>query len=152
MSKLDAYDLPTPIYQPRGWTEHAACKGKGDLFFISRGGNSSTQVRAAKAICAECPVLDQCREYALNDASLEGVWAGMNDRERKKARRLGRGVLVRCRHCLGTFHARNSKASICEDCAARGHLSGNEHCGQCGRESEDWLTHSMRSTVVGRRR
>jgi WhiB family redox-sensing transcriptional regulator len=36
----------------------------------------------AKAICETCPVIVECREYAL-EWELHGIWGGMTEKERK---------------------------------------------------------------------
>lgn len=44
--------------------------------------------REAKKICNEpCPILDECREYAIERPVLEGVYGGMSTDERKKERK-----------------------------------------------------------------
>lgn len=65
------------------WTENAACKGKGHLFFED---DHLTIVRKAKAVCATCPVVDQCLMYAMDNNEF-GVWGGMTANERKNLRR-----------------------------------------------------------------
>ncbi|WP_424556268.1 WhiB family transcriptional regulator [Streptacidiphilus pinicola] len=49
---------------------------------------------AAKRVCAGCPVLDECRTYALEAREPYGVWGGMSEDERAallRMRRLRRG-------------------------------------------------------------
>jgi hypothetical protein len=41
--------------------------------------------RAAKAICANCPVRTLCRAYALGSGELYGIWGGTTERERQSA-------------------------------------------------------------------
>lgn len=65
------------------WRVHAACIGQGDLFFIERGETA----RPAKAICATCPVISECLEYALNNGIKEGIWGGLAERERRAIKR-----------------------------------------------------------------
>jgi WhiB family redox-sensing transcriptional regulator len=43
----------------------------------------------ARAICAVCPVTDQCLAFALADTDLVGCWAGTTGQERR-AMRAGR--------------------------------------------------------------
>ncbi|GAB3656621.1 WhiB family transcriptional regulator [Glycomyces tarimensis] len=72
------------------WFADARCTDpriNPDVFFPVPG----QTVRAAKAICAVCPVKRRCLEYALGDTSLRGVWGGMSERERRAERRW-RGV------------------------------------------------------------
>jgi len=40
-------------------------------------------VATAKAICAACPVLAQCREHALKTREPYGVWGGMSEEDRE---------------------------------------------------------------------
>jgi WhiB family redox-sensing transcriptional regulator len=59
----------------------------GDVFFPDVG--QWTKVRAAKAICARCDIAATCRQDALDDPSLEGIWGGTTAREREQLRRDG---------------------------------------------------------------
>jgi len=43
-------------------------------------------VEAAKAVCVSCPVIEQCRTYALERGERFGVWGGLSARERKTLR------------------------------------------------------------------
>ncbi len=59
------------------WREHAKCAGKGDLFF------DDLRDQQAKAICADCPVREQCLDHAVRTPEQYGVWGGMTPRERR---------------------------------------------------------------------
>jgi len=61
----------------------ASCVGlPPELWF---GGGFPQNV--VKRVCARCPVLLECREYALGDPSItSGYWGGMTQLEREKAR------------------------------------------------------------------
>lgn len=65
-----------------------ACKtADPELFFaedITKEGKRDVAV--AKGICARCPVLARCREFALVNTD-HGVWGGMTAEERLKWRR-----------------------------------------------------------------
>ncbi len=39
--------------------------------------------RRAKAICASCPVLESCLDYALTIREPHGIWGGLNEMERR---------------------------------------------------------------------
>lgn len=43
-------------------------------------------VTEAKAICATCPLIRQCRDYALDPRISDGIWGGMSEAERRAAR------------------------------------------------------------------
>jgi WhiB family redox-sensing transcriptional regulator len=65
------------------WKDRHLCRETDpELFFAS----SKPAIRQAQAICGECPVLEACREYAIPDWTLVGVWGGTTTSERKKIR------------------------------------------------------------------
>ena len=37
----------------------------------------------AKEICAACPVVGECRDYALSIREPHGVWGGLSEQERR---------------------------------------------------------------------
>ena len=67
------------------WSDRAAClRAEPETFFpIGKGGFALDEVSAAKAICATCAVLEQCREYALRSRQPFGVWGGLDEEERR---------------------------------------------------------------------
>jgi len=40
----------------------------------------------ARAICATCPVTEDCLAYAMGDVDTVGIWAGTTGRERRAMR------------------------------------------------------------------
>ena len=68
------------------WTDEAACKGQTELYFPRQGDNSS--FARAQQICFSCPVFNECKEYALTNYERFGIWAGMNEKKRRVARRV----------------------------------------------------------------
>lgn len=76
--------ITTKILQPVDWQVNAACNDvEPEIFFPERGGSS----KAARAVCNECSVRDQCLEYALNNKEQFGIWGGTSERERRRLRR-----------------------------------------------------------------
>ena len=69
----------------RDWWQDAECLHYSGLvdFFPARGESA----RDAKAVCARCPVREECLEYALQWEPLCGVWGGLSERERRQLRR-----------------------------------------------------------------
>jgi len=69
----------------RDWRQLAACRhADPELFFpVSASGPSQDQVTQAKAICAGCPVRQQCLGFALDTRQDHGVWGGMSEEERR---------------------------------------------------------------------
>ncbi|ACZ32458.1 transcription factor WhiB (plasmid) [Xylanimonas cellulosilytica DSM 15894] len=53
-----------------------------EVFFPEKGGSS----RAAKKVCAVCPIRRRCRNVALANPALEGIWGGTTTRERRRLR------------------------------------------------------------------
>ena len=46
--------------------------------------NDGAGVIVAQKVCAECPVKDLCREYALANNITHGVWGGTSERQRRR--------------------------------------------------------------------
>ena len=80
--------LPGPIADKWEWQLRGACRGKDvNLFFHPAGERDPSRSRreqAAKAVCARCPVILQCREYALATREPYGVWGGLSETEREE--------------------------------------------------------------------
>lgn len=71
------------------WQSGAACRDVDpELFFpaAERGPARRKQVRAAKAVCAECPVREECLDFAL-EALSHGVAGGLDEHERRALRK-----------------------------------------------------------------
>lgn len=70
------------------WRVRAACSGyPNTLFFPSIDGPDEAPLMRAKAICAVCPVMENCLEYALETNQRAGIWGGTSEKERKSLRR-----------------------------------------------------------------
>lgn len=68
----------------REWMVDALCaQTDPEVFFPEQGGST----RAAKAVCAACPVRDECLAYALERREQHGVWGGTTELERRRLRR-----------------------------------------------------------------
>lgn len=69
------------------WMARGLCANQPpETFFPSDG----VGVEVAKRICAQCPVVEPCLEYALANRIDHGVWGGCSERQRRrilKARR-----------------------------------------------------------------
>jgi WhiB family redox-sensing transcriptional regulator len=69
-----------------------ACTEQTAGLFFDDGRGSTARHQAAKAICRLCPILFACRAYARADPTLEGIWGGETQDERRLARRLRTSV------------------------------------------------------------
>lgn len=88
--------LPGPVAEVWEWQLHGACRGAdADLFFHPEGERGPSRVArelAAKALCARCPVLQQCAAHALAAREPYGVWGGLSESDREDIyARSGRG-------------------------------------------------------------
>lgn len=80
---LRLVDAPDPR-DADDWMTRGECNGADqNVFFPERGGDHET----AKAICRTCPVINECRTYALVNVEMFGIWGGLSGNERKRIRR-----------------------------------------------------------------
>ncbi|MFF2115512.1 WhiB family transcriptional regulator [Rhodococcus koreensis] len=81
------------------WRLRARCRSEGmDVFFPPDGESKPRRIereRAAKDICAACPVIDLCRDHALASKESHGVWGGMSESDRRKSASIGREIRFR---------------------------------------------------------
>lgn len=70
------------------WWRRAACAEEDpELFFpVGTSGPAEQDLMAAKRVCFRCPVLEQCRRWALDTGQASGVWGGMGEDERSRWR------------------------------------------------------------------
>lgn len=71
------------------WRERAACLGvDAEIFFPvnTAGPIAAADLRAAKAVCARCPVRRQCLSWAMS-MNVVGIWGGLSEHERRRLRR-----------------------------------------------------------------
>jgi WhiB family redox-sensing transcriptional regulator len=68
----------------QNWRYFAACRGEDPELFqpISETGPALLQIAEAKAVCAHCPVAEQCLQEALAGGEV-GVWGGTTEDERR---------------------------------------------------------------------
>ena len=69
------------------WREAAACLGVVDVNFFPDKEDLGAIIRA-KAICATCPVADECLSWAIETNQSEGIWGAHTPKERRRLRRL----------------------------------------------------------------
>jgi WhiB family transcriptional regulator, redox-sensing transcriptional regulator len=75
--------LPAPSTAAWDWQLHGSCRGMDPaIFFPSARSRRAIDEALAKAVCNTCPVVNQCREYAIDAAEPYGVWGGLTPLER----------------------------------------------------------------------
>jgi WhiB family redox-sensing transcriptional regulator len=79
--------LPGPVAELWEWQLDGACRRENpEVFFHpegERGPARRDRDTAAKAVCLACPVLEICREHALQVREPYGVWGAMTADERE---------------------------------------------------------------------
>ncbi len=82
----DVRCLPGPGSDFWDWQLHAACRGRDTEQFFhpenERGPRRLAREAAAKAVCAECPVIRECAAHALRTREPYGIWGGLSETER----------------------------------------------------------------------
>ena len=78
-----------PADRDRGdWRILGSCRNvESSLFFSPEGERGRDRARRearAKRVCQDCPVLTECREYALAVAEPYGTWGGMSENDRRR--------------------------------------------------------------------
>lgn len=71
------------------WRNRAACREQDpELFFpIGDGSAAHEQILQATAVCARCPVRQQCLDFALTTEQTAGIWGGLTEAERRELHR-----------------------------------------------------------------
>lgn len=82
------YLLPGPNADLWDWQLQGACRGENSEVFYHPDGERGRARRMrelrAKAVCAGCSVLDQCRQHAIEVQEPYGIWGGMSESERQR--------------------------------------------------------------------
>ncbi len=85
------YDYELPVRPPQkgttDWMVHSECCGAGEFYFAPFAERPEARERRearARAICSECGVMLECREYARANREL-GFWGGESESERASA-------------------------------------------------------------------
>ncbi len=69
------------------WMSDAACAETApDMFFPDKGGST----REVKRVCAVCPVVAECLEFAMRNGYYDGVYGGLSGLERRQLRKKAR--------------------------------------------------------------
>lgn len=88
MTSMTSVTTPT-TWNDGEWRDQAACANFDTNLFFPEPDASDTlaQISQAKAVCAACPVRDNCLEFAIRTRQLDGVWGGCTPEERRSIRR-----------------------------------------------------------------
>ena len=60
-----------------------ACRGVSTALFFPPKGENYTRDEA-RAVCRQCPVREECLDYAFRTHMLYGIWGGLTENERRQ--------------------------------------------------------------------
>lgn len=90
------------------WRHLAKCKDleekEAEIFFSLRGPDK----KAAKAMCAQCPVRRECLEDSLKEQDRFGIFGGVDHYERRRALQIDR-------EGHATNHAKPMRCPLCKE-------------------------------------
>ena len=79
--QLNETTRPSDDDSATAWMNGGNCRNYPPAVFFPSDG---VGVDRARKICTDCPVGDQCLEYALEQRIEHGVWGGCSERERRR--------------------------------------------------------------------
>lgn len=117
---MSAYSLhgPTSTATTTDWRDRAACTDApypDDMFPDSH----PAEIAYALSFCRVCPVLFECREYALAERIQHGVWGGLTEDQRRDTqtvRARGPKTPAACGTEAGARKHRRDGEAVCGDC------------------------------------
>jgi len=112
-------NIPTFLFT----SKEAVCAVRDpELWFPPPG--SRNEILHAQELCRVCPLVEGCREYAIENEHLDGIWGATTPRQRKRIRlaRIGERIDVCKRDAAGTtsgygMHRRRGELA-CKACLA----------------------------------
>ncbi|MGW4040436.1 WhiB family transcriptional regulator [Streptomyces sp. NPDC004778] len=87
-----SHTAPATADRAADWRDAALCRSHPDPeMWFPKGTDavSMANEREAKRVCAGCPALMACREWAIESRENSGVWGGLSEHERASLRRRG---------------------------------------------------------------
>lgn len=86
MQLLSDFALVTADFR---WMNDAACRGRNDIDFFPED-NYVAKAAIATTICDQCPVKQQCLDFAIDNGIQYGIWGGLGFQQRRRYLRHGR--------------------------------------------------------------
>lgn len=106
------------------WREQAACRGVDPEVFHPGRGSAASETDAALAMCAVCPVVEQCLAYALNTNQKLGIWGGTTGRDRRQLIRTWRRTTP-CNRCGTRLEYTSNAPKYCDRCRKHARSESN---------------------------
>ncbi|MFB6696343.1 WhiB family transcriptional regulator [Streptomyces rubiginosohelvolus] len=88
-----SHTAPNTADRATDWRDAALCRSHPDPeMWFPKGTDAVSMANEAEAkrVCAGCPALMACREWAIESREDSGVWGGLSERDRYNLRRRGR--------------------------------------------------------------
>lgn len=104
------------------WRDNAACKSHPEIDWFPQSGTPDAEARAnlarARAVCAGCPVKDECYGEAILEPWTAGIWAGTTNSQRRRAPQQPRrrAPVARCGTDAGYSRHRRMNENPCQEC------------------------------------
>jgi WhiB family transcriptional regulator, redox-sensing transcriptional regulator len=84
---MKPHHVPATVNDDWQWQLAGSCRSVDPKLFFppenEQGGARRERTSAAKAICASCPVIQQCRQHGLAVREPCGVWGGLGEDDRE---------------------------------------------------------------------
>ncbi|GAA3841616.1 WhiB family transcriptional regulator [Sphaerisporangium flaviroseum] len=77
--------MGTEAVREAGWASRGSCRTSDPELFFPDAPFPEQEARA-KAVCATCPVIGECRDHAVRAGESEGIWGGLTTAERRRLR------------------------------------------------------------------
>lgn len=78
--------LSAPALDEKPWATYASCQDHPGMTFFPQ---TKSEAQAALAVCAACPVREECLAHALETNERFGIWGGTTEKERRELARIG---------------------------------------------------------------
>ena len=73
--------------EDESWRNDAACLNSDmAVFFPTPGYGNHVDWNPARRVCRSCPVVSECRDYAIEHGHWDGMWGGLTPDERAELR------------------------------------------------------------------
>ena len=82
---LSDFDL---VLKKFDWMDDAACRGLSSVNFFPEE-TYNVDAPKAMAVCKQCPVREDCLDFAVQNNVKYGIWGGLNPVQRKRYLRHG---------------------------------------------------------------
>jgi hypothetical protein len=87
MSRIGPRDPRTPV-RADDWRDAGLCRRRGenseDWFPVGPVAEAAAPAIHAKAVCWQCPSMQACGRWALENQEAAGIWGGLTESERRK--------------------------------------------------------------------